>query len=48
MVGVIYQYKGNILENIDIDEAYFIKEYDELDYSQIEAFFKLYQEGELD
>jgi len=48
MLGVIYQYKGNILENIDIDEAYFIKEYDELDFSQIEAFFKLYQEGELD
>ena len=48
MLGVIYQYKGNILENINIDEGYFIKEYDELDYSQIEAFFKLYQEGELD
>ena len=46
MLGVIYQYKGNILENIDIDETYFIKEYDELDFSQIEAFFKLYQEGE--
>ena len=48
MLGVIYQYKRNILDHIEIDEVYFIKEYDELDFSQIEAFFKLYQEGELD
>ena len=48
MLGVIYQYRGNILDNIEIDESYFINEFDELDFSQIEAFFKLYQEGELD
>jgi hypothetical protein len=48
MLGVIYQYKANILDNIEIDESYFINEFDELDFSQIKAFFKLYQEGELD
>jgi hypothetical protein len=48
MIGVIYEYKGNILENIDIDEKHIINEYNELDFSQLEAFLKLYEEGELD
>ena len=48
MLGVIYEYKSDILENIDIDETYIINEFNELDFNQLEAFFKLYQEGELD
>ena len=48
MIGVIYEYKGNILENIDIDETHIINEYNELDFTQLEAFLKLYEEGELD
>ena len=48
MIGVIYEYKGNILENIDINEKHIINEYNEIDFSQLEAFLKLYEEGELD
>ncbi|MDG2101063.1 MAG: hypothetical protein P8K05_01830 [Dehalococcoidia bacterium] len=43
MLGLIYEFKGNILENIDINETYIINEFNELDFNQLEAFLKLYQ-----